>query len=78
MKTVLSILLSICFLDAFAGTPGMNDTTMIYALILLIVGGVAGIGLLYNRAKNKLENNKTDSSSEQEDDDTEYFNQTGI
>jgi hypothetical protein len=81
MRISFSILLSFFIQKAFAGTPGMNDTTLIYALVLLVIGSVAGIGLIINWIKSKAEESKTgilNQSAEQEEDDNDYFSQTGF
>jgi hypothetical protein len=49
----------------------MDDTSMIYGLVLLVIGGIAGIGFLVKWVQNKL--NEKENKEIYHDDDSEYF-----
>ncbi len=71
MKPLIYLTFLLSHFNALAGTPGMDDTSMIYGLVLLVIGGIAGIGFLVKWVQNKL--NEKENKEIYLDDDSEYF-----
>ncbi len=78
MKIILSFLCVLLQLNVYAGTPGINDVSLLYALFLLIIGGLAGIGIIVNWSRKKWDNTMVEPTSDQEVDDNDFFSQTGV
>ncbi len=54
MKSISLIFFMLLLSTLHAGTPGINDTTILYGFILLLIGLVVGAGYLVRYIKHKF------------------------
>ncbi len=64
MKICYFGLLMFMFKISHAGTPSMNDTSLLYGIALILLGGLLGVpyGIKFIKNKIRSSKNKSDSS----------------
>ncbi len=67
MKTKFLFILMLCFNLSYAGTPAINDLTLLYGIAIALLLGIIAVPYLIKFIKNKI----TESKVETEQNDSE-------